>query len=995
MSFGAEMIKKTIERLQRRAGPALLPAAGLVFLCHLACSDFDSNPLDSDYEGNYAFSAEFLSAPDTLACLTPYSVGYQSTGSDGFAKFDLSGPEEVLERNFVDTSPNDSELVVYFKGPYTGEITVTGIRPNDKRVERALSVIVENKFAVEGDLTVPAGMPVRLTISHTSGLPLRAKWFVDDTIYLDTTASTVFEFFPSEEVDENVYALVSDTLGNMISTDTVAVSVFMVTGPAVLFEKDSLLLPLGSSITARVTKVNCDSVVWEISDLDFTTTTSSDTLKTNFPRIGGFVLTATGKTADGEVGDADTLYIMVYDDKPHVDAVTVSPFAILAGDPVTVRVSASVWNGRIDSVLIRDNDGLDTAVAVLPGASIETEINVTYATTGKYLISAAAVDSAGNVSDFVPATDSIAVNSGNPVVTGISPNTVYIMDDTLYTIHATDPGAGGSVVQWFVRWEDGGDFIEYADSALQHRFDQPGTYTVELYVADNDGNISETVSDLVTVLRGMPTVEIDAPVSAWVYDEIEVVLHGADTNGTVQQYAVSWDDGVFTTQADSLFMHTFSDSGEKGIRAYVVDEDGNSSDTVDATVTVSLGEPGFTSITTDSSMSRLFVLDPITWTITGTDPNGSVDSVLVSWDGDTVFEVRTPASQNSAAFVHTFARADSGQREIGFRVIDNDGFIVDSTITVMVLSGAPTIESFTPTETWINDDSTYTISANDENGELIAWFLDKNNDGIWNDTSETGDFVVSFPSAGVQTVRYGVMDEDSVVSLSSTEISVRLGQPGVWSPDGDTLFVVTPATGGEVELSIESYDTNGTIERYYWDFFGPPFDTSVAGQFKTTEPATSYTIAPSAVNDPFKIAVFVRDDDNLVSGDTLWLLPDAPPPAPTFFRDGQDGDSTVFKWERKLDVHDGLQTKVQIAYCFQTGCASTDSLYPSGSEPTIAEIEDQWGTEDIGGGNTANIIKADLPHSGLGRWRVILIDARGSRTAGPAMSGDPATFVAP
>ena len=58
---------------------------------------------------------------------------------------------------------------------------------------------------------------------------------------------------------------------------------------------------------------------------------------------------------------------------------------------------------------------------------------------------------------------------------------------------------------------------------------------------------------------------------------------------------------------------------------------------------------------------------------------------------------------------------------------------------------------------------------------------------------------------------------------------------------------------------------------------------------------------------------------------------------------------------------------------------------------TLAELESMWGTEDLGGGVIVNALKAVLPQSGAGRWRVILIDARGIRTEG----SDVAPFVAP
>jgi glyoxylase-like metal-dependent hydrolase (beta-lactamase superfamily II) len=60
-----------------------------------------------------------------------------------------------------------------------------------------------------------------------------------------------------------------------------------------------------------------------------------------------------------------------------------------------------------------------------------------------------------------------------------------------------------------------------------------------------------------------------------------------------------------------------------------------------------------------------------------------------------------------------------------------------------------------------------------------------------------------------------------------------------------------------------------------------------------------------------QIAVFGRDDDRLFCGDTLWLLPDAPPPAPQILNPplGDISSGITLRW-RNQDVKDGTARNI-------------------------------------------------------------------------------------
>jgi hypothetical protein len=71
-----------------------------------------------------------------------------------------------------------------------------------------------------------------------------------------------------------------------------------------------------------------------------------------------------------------------------------------------------------------------------------------------------------------------------------------------------------------------------------------------------------------------------------------------------------------------------------------------------------------------------------------------------------------------------------------------------------------------------------------------------------------------------------------------------------------------------------------------------------------------YNIPQTSVNLSFQMAVFGKDDDGNVAGDTFWLYPDAPPPAPTI-NAVAGTDSVTIYWLGK-DVKDGNMTQYRV-----------------------------------------------------------------------------------
>jgi hypothetical protein len=593
------------------------------------------------------------------------------------------------------------------------------------------------------------------------------------------------------------------------------------------------------------------------------------------------------------------------------------------------------------------------------------------------------------------------------------PDSVWIDDDTLYTITA-QANPTTALKQRVVQWEAGGTWDTSATDTIRHVYTSAGLKQVTCFVIDKNGTISNIVNKTITVLLGAPSiasVTIDSALSKiFINDTVHFSVHGFDPNGQIDSIKVSWT-GAATAFTQTLpasgnaatFAKAFSSSGPQTLRFRVIDNDGLTVDTT-ITITVRQGKPVITSIATDTPSTRIFTGQQVKFTVTGLDTNGPIAGMKAAWNNDTTAfnamvltngvgtlsntfttpgtkQVRLRVNDNDGlstdsvltVFVHTgrpvvtsitpdsnifindtrkfaiatkdsngtvdsvkidngsgsfgifvktfngfdtlnrvFLRSEAGSKTIRVIAKDNDGLLSDTAkLTVTVRLAAPVIDSMqVPATIWINDTNTYQIVAHDTNGTIIKYYFDWANSGAWQDSSTNGSASGHFNTPGLKTIRFGVMDNDTLLTISTKQIAVHLGASRVWIPGGDTMFVVTPAGGGNDTLRISHYDTNGTIQTFYWAMSSiSGLDTSHV-YAKGSADSLVYNIPQTSVNLSFQMAVFGKDDDGNVAGDTFWLYPDAPPPAPTI-NAVAGTDSVTIYWLGK-DVKDGNMTQYRV-----------------------------------------------------------------------------------
>jgi hypothetical protein len=227
-----------------------------------------------------------------------------------------------------------------------------------------------------------------------------------------------------------------------------------------------------------------------------------------------------------------------------------------------------------------------------------------------------------------------------------------------------------------------------------------------------------------------------------------------------------------------------------------------------------------------------------------------------------------------------------------------------------------------------------------------------------------------FSSSFMQSkyIIYWVRDDDTIMSSSKdTTILVRLAPPVLWgdNPTKDTVWtIINNGYGINYNVHVNSYDTNGTINRYYWSEAGS-FDSTTAT--KTNDSHYSRLIGINDVNKGFPIWIYGRDDDQLMRGRQFVAFADSAPPTPDIVAANGDGGIKIM-WSGK-DTKDGTATLYQI-------------LLKQGASPTATDILQAFkagSTYSAGDAGYNFKLAFTSGTSGLTyKYKVIAKDARGT-----------------
>ena len=284
----------------------------LLSLFFLLCTDpvGHSSPFDIDYSGDYRFGIEISPRHDTAVIFYPYKVSCIDSGSDRFASFSLStDPSDKMKTVFQKLSP----LSLYFTAPFTGELIVTGVRPNDKTDELRNSIIVVNPYRITVDsatLLTGTAVEFRVVNIHAAGATdrtLLVKWNHRGTSSGESLPfDSAFSITMVRPDPVTVFATISDSSDNSMPLDTITIYLPSAVVPAVAVTEHDLHASAGRPCTIVASMENADSLRWRIAGLDTDTVTTTASLTITWPDSLDDTVIVTAKNRFGTSGNSDT-----------------------------------------------------------------------------------------------------------------------------------------------------------------------------------------------------------------------------------------------------------------------------------------------------------------------------------------------------------------------------------------------------------------------------------------------------------------------------------------------------------------------------------------------------------------------------------------------------------------------------------------------------------------------------------------------------------------
>ena len=355
----------------------------------------------------------------------------------------------------------------------------------------------------------------------------------------------------------------------------------------------------------------------------------------------------------------------------------------------------------------------------------------------------------------------------------------------------------GYIVSYF--W-DFGDGTNATSVIVDHAYASSGTYTVTLKVTDNYGAV-DFASSTKTVLPNKPPVALFTESATTVFTNDIIKFNASasyDLDGTIVSY--SWDFGDGNVATGVSVEHSYADDGAYNVTLTVTDDDG-ATDIAVSTKYV-LNRPPVASFT--ESAETIYTDEVVTFNATSShDPDGVINSYL--WDfGD---------GTNATDMTVDHAYDDDGVYIVTLTVTDDDGLTATATSTKTV-SNRPPLASFTENATTVLTGEIIHFDASgseDPDGSIIGYLWD-----FGDETTAVGVKVNhAYEDDGVYTVTLTVIDDDGATASTSSVKTVSNRRPVAFFTENAT----TVKEGEVIHFDAsDSYDPDGYIVSYFWDF---------------------------------------------------------------------------------------------------------------------------------------------------------------------------------
>ncbi|MDH3768536.1 MAG: PKD domain-containing protein, partial [Gammaproteobacteria bacterium] len=366
-----------------------------------------------------------------------------------------------------------------------------------------------------------------------------------------------------------------------------------------------------------------------------------------------------------------------------------------------------------------------------------------------------------------------------------------------------------------------------------------GSFTVTLTVTDNDGlSNSATTTATISAQPQPPVADPNGPYGAQVGESITFDGSGSsDPDGSIVSY--DWDFGDGGTGTGVSPSYAYGAEGSFTVTLTVTDNDGLSNS---ASTTATISAQPQPPVADPNGPYSGQVGDNIAFDGSGSsDPDGSI--VTYDWDfGD-------GGTGAGVAPMHTYSV--DGVFTVTLTVTDNDGLsssnTTSATITPAVGNIPPTADANGPYNGTERRPVQFSSAGSmDSDGTIVAYLWDFGDGSTSTDANPTHDYL----AAATYDVTLTVTDDAGATGSDSTTATIeamQVNMPPVADPNGPYSGFI----GDTITFDGSgSFDPDGTIMRYDWDFGdgGMALDGG-AMPTHTYAAAGTYTVTLTVIDD--------------------------------------------------------------------------------------------------------------------------------------------------
>jgi len=381
-----------------------------------------------------------------------------------------------------------------------------------------------------------------------------------------------------------------------------------------------------------------------------------------------------------------------------------------------------------------------------------------------------------------------------------------------YTAQADDPDAGDSLTYSLTTAPDGMS-VDAATGAVTWTptANQGGSQSVTLTVTDSAGaSDQQSWTIQVEILNQPPVITSIAPTTAFAGQTYQYPVSASDPENDALSFELTQAPaGMYIDAGTGLieWQPTLAQLGDHDVTVRVTDANGGT-DTQAFTVTVSDPNQAPTISSTPGGLAQVNSI--YSYAVEAQDPDG--DALTYSLN-------QSPSGMtiNTASGLVEWTPTDSqvGTHDVAVQVTDEHGLGVIQSYQLQVISennGAPSISSAPMTSVKVGNTYSYTVEAQDPDGDTLTYQLAQAPAGMVIDASK-GDITWDTTGAG----------------LGSYAVSIRVEDPwGAWAAQSYTLTVTndnaapsitsTPVTEAVVntlyQYDVEAVDPEGTELTY-------------------------------------------------------------------------------------------------------------------------------------------------------------------------------------